>query len=143
MKIMNATIMAVLFASAAAEASVPLRPPIWVGLEVKNCAANKSQPSSVRITTEYYAGALEVIRYSFRNTVSGQVHNFDRLGQSGMVHNFNLPGGSYTLKVARILENGEPYPGSLQFLFETPIGVPSFVNGKCIPPAATINQMKN
>lgn len=144
MKIIVATIVIAIFASAVAEAAVPARPPVWEGFEVKNCGANKSQPSSVRITTEYFNGGLETVRYAFQNIVTGQVHNFDRHANSGPVYNFNLPGGSYTLKVGRISENnGATYPGSIQFLYESPIGVPLFINGKCIPPAAATTMTKS
>lgn len=146
--IRRSVVIGALFLSPTSVAAGPVSAhPIMKTIDVKNCTNNAAQASSVIITLEPQAG-FDSARFTFRNIATGQLHIID-YPNSGVwapaSHTFTLPGGNYTLKVGPLVVPGPGVPmrNSVQLLYESPISVPSFVNGKCIPPGATTTQSKN
>jgi hypothetical protein len=134
-----AAVLAVLFASAGAQAELSWHPVI-VTMDVKNCTTNKAQTSSVKLTTQGRTSPATV-RFAFRNMVTSQVQKFDHPDNLAN-HEFTLPGGIYSLKVSYInTPAGDVFPGSVQLIYE-PIPVPSIVSGgKCVPSSAILGKI--
>ena len=133
-KLLMAAIIVSTFGANAHAAPMYLQPTILT-MDVRDCGANRSMPSSVKLTTKFNnvnPGTLS-LRFDFRNIANGQISTFEYNTFKTNLE-MSLPGGYYTF-IAYYKSNYAVgvYPKSVQLHYDTPVVVPQIsASGACM-----------